>query len=255
MSQTDLTAHAPESAVARPDLPAEAAGLPRAVLWDLDGTLMDTEPLWFAQERGLVAEYGGTWTDEDALSLVGLALLDSAAIIRARTPVTLPEAAIVDRMQGGVVAAMRRDGVPWRPGALELVEELRLAGVAQALVTMSWRPVLDVVLGALPEGTFTAVVTGDAVTHGKPHPEPYLTGLAGLGIDPADAAARARCVAIEDSTTGSASAVAAGIPTLVTPCVKPVDPAPGLVLLRSLVGVSAAALLPLAAQAQEQAPR
>ena len=73
-----------------------------------------------------MAEYGGTWTDEDALSLVGLALLDSAAIIRARTPVTLPEAAIVDRMQGGVVAAMRRDVVPWRPGALELVEDCLL---------------------------------------------------------------------------------------------------------------------------------
>ena len=225
-----------------------SAHLPRAVLWDLDGTLMDTEPLWFAQEGELVREYGGVWTHDDALSLVGLALLDSADQIRARTPVTLEREAIVARMQGGVVDALRgTDGVPWRPGARELLFDLAEAGVPQALVTMSWQPVLEVVLGALPAGTFAAVVTGDAVTHGKPHPEPYLTGLRELGVSLDN---RQGCVAIEDSTTGSASAVAAGIPTLVTPCVKPVEPAPGLVLRESLVGVRAADLTALTAPAR-----
>lgn len=230
-----------------PDGLGPGAALPDAVLWDLDGTLMDTEPLWFVQERELVSEYGGTWTDADALSLVGLALRDSAQIIRSRTPVTLSDVEIVDRMQGGVVAAMREDGVPWRPGARELVAELGAAGVPQALVTMSWRPVLEIVLAALPGGTFTAVVTGDMVEHGKPHPEPYLRGLAGLGVDPGDAERLRRCVAIEDSTTGMTSAVRAGIPTLVTPCVKPVDPLPGAVLVPTLEGVRAAELRGLAA--------
>ena len=156
--------------------PTALTALPAGVLWDLDGTLMDTEPLWFAQERALVEEYGGVWTHEDALSLVGLALLDSADLIRARTPVTLDRERIVDRLQGGVVDGLR-GAVPWRPGARELIDELSAAGVPQALVTMSWRPVLEVVLRALPEGTFAALVTGDAVTRGKPHPEPYLTGL------------------------------------------------------------------------------
>lgn len=224
--------------------PTASTALPAAVLWDLDGTLMDTEPLWFAQERALVEEYGGVWTHEDALSLVGLALLDSADLIRARTPVTLDRERIVDRLQGGVVDGLR-GAVPWRPGARELIDELSAAGVPQALVTMSWRPVLEVVLRALPEGTFAALVTGDAVTRGKPHPEPYLTGLELLGL----AGRASDCVAVEDSSTGAASAVAAGIPTLVTPCVKPVDPAPGLVLVDSLAGVRAADLLPLAAPA------
>lgn len=224
-----------------------ASGLPRAVLWDLDGTLMDTEPLWQAQEAALVAEYGGIWTDDDAVSLVGLPLLDSADRLRARTPVTLAPELIVERLQHGVVAALRT-GVPWRPGALELLHELRALHVPQALVTMSWQPVLEVVLGPLPAETFTAVVTGDAVTHGKPHPEPYLTALARLDL----ATRGAECVAIEDSSTGAASAVAAGIPTLVTPCVKPVDPAPGLVVLPSLAGLRAADLRAAAGPARSE---
>lgn len=223
--------------------------LPRAVLWDLDGTLMNTEPVWYEQERRLIGEYGGQWHEADAIDLVGLPLLESAARIRARTPVALSEREIVERLQGDVVAALRR-GVPWRPGATELLAELQAAGVPQALVTMSWRPVLEIILDTLPEGTFAAVVTGDSVTHGKPHPEPYLAGLRELGVTEADVP---WCVAIEDSTTGSGAAVAAGIPTLVTPCVKPVDPAPGLVLAPSLDGVRAADLLRLTEPARRTA--
>ncbi|MBW3085381.1 Phosphoglycolate phosphatase [Austwickia sp. TVS 96-490-7B] len=221
------------------------APLPTAVLWDLDGTLMDTEPLWFAQECQLVEEYGGTWTHDDALALVGNQLLVSARYIRGHSPVTLEEEHIVQRMQKGVVDALR-EHVPWRPGAVELLTELSAAGVPQALVTMSWKPVLEIVLTALPGDIFSAMVTGDSVIHGKPHPEPYLTGLSLLGIDHADAGS---CVAVEDSESGSASAVAAGIPTLVTPCVKDVPAGPGLVLLSDLSEVRAADLHRLALQA------
>lgn len=219
--------------------------LPRAVLWDLDGTLMDTEELWFAQERALVEEYGGVWTDDDAMELVGLPLLESAARIKAHSPVTLDVQAIVDRMQGGVVDAMRRE-VPWRAGIVDLLTELRQAGVPQALVTMSWRPVLEIVLGHLPEDTFQVLITGDMVTRGKPHPEPYLRALTEMGVRQEEIC---RCVAVEDSVVGSASAVNAGIPTLVVPCVMPVPPGPGLVLLDTLGGVSAADLPRLAAPA------
>lgn len=219
--------------------------LPRAVLWDLDGTLMDTEMLWFAQEKALVTEYGGEWSDENAMSLVGLPLLESAAYIRAHSPVTLDPQSIVDRLQGGVVEGMR-ECVPWCDGARDLVTELRAAGVPQALVTMSWRPVLEIVLGHLPADTFSVLITGDMVVHGKPHPEPYLRALAGIGVGADEVT---RCVAVEDSTVGSTSAVAAGVPTLVVPSVKPVEPAPGLVLIDTLAGVRAADLLALAALA------
>ncbi|GAB77143.1 haloacid dehalogenase superfamily, subfamily IA, variant 3 with third motif having DD or ED [Austwickia chelonae] len=229
------------------DPPTPAPDLPTAVLWDFDGTVMHTEPYWYEEERHLVEEYGGTWTMEDALTLVGKALPDSAALLRAHSPVTLPVPQIVDRLQNGVVERIR-DHVPWRPGARELLHELHAARIPQALVTMSWRPILDIVLGELPPGIFTAIVTGDAVTRGKPHPEPYLTALTMLGVP---SAARLTCVAVEDSVTGSTSAADAGIPTLVTPSVEEVPPRPGLVLLDSLAGVRAADLLPLACPAVE----
>ena len=219
--------------------------LPRAVLWDLDGTLIESEPLWFAQEMELVEEYGGTWSYDDALALVGNPLLTSADYIRAHSPVTLPRDDIVARLQGGVVDAMRAQ-VPWRPGARELIEELSAAGVPQALVTMSWAAVLEVVLTALPQDTFAAIVTGESVVHGKPHPEPYLTALSSLGVG---AAERGRCVAIEDSETGAGSSVAAGLSTLVVPCVKPVTRRLGMVLVDGLDGVRAADLLDRAAPA------
>jgi beta-phosphoglucomutase-like phosphatase (HAD superfamily) len=104
------------------------------------------------------------------------------------------------------------------------------------MVTMSWRPLADAVIAAAPPGSFVASITGGEVGHGKPHPEPYLAGGAALGVDPRD------CVAIEDSPTGVASALAAGCATLGVPHVVPVAAVPGLTLLDSLAAVDLAAL-------------
>ncbi|MDN5725310.1 MAG: HAD family hydrolase, partial [Propionibacteriales bacterium] len=105
---------------------------------------------------------------------------------------------------GRVVAQLEAGEIPWRPGALELLAELQERGVPCALVSASYRRMLDVVVRRLPVGRFDAVVSGDEVTHGKPHPEPYLTAAAALGVDPT------QCVVIEDSGPGSASGNAAG---------------------------------------------
>src|SRR5690606_19555637 len=121
-------------------------------------------------------------------------LLDAGAYIAEHGPVPLEPDEIVDRLLDGVIARLHR-GIPWRPGALELLDDLYLAGVPCALVTMSWRRFVDPVLAALPTGTFAVVVTGDEVDHGKPHPEPYLRAAHALGVAPED------CVAIEDSPT------------------------------------------------------
>ncbi|MGV2480446.1 UNVERIFIED_CONTAM: HAD family hydrolase, partial [Salmonella enterica subsp. enterica serovar Weltevreden] len=94
--------------------------------------------------------------------------------------------------------------VPFRPGALELLEELREAGIPCVMVTMSYRSLAEAVIAACPPGSFAGLVAGDDVAAGKPDPEPYLAGAALLGGDPSE------CVALADSRPGLASAVAAG---------------------------------------------
>ena len=206
-----------------------------AVLWDMDGTLVDTEPYWIACEHELVSQHGGTWTDADAHSIVGFDLLDSAHELRTRGSVGLEPTEIVEWLLDGVIARVA-DQLPWRPGAAELLAECVAAGVPCAMVTMSWRRLADAVIAAAPPGSFTASITGDEVANGKPDPEPYLAAAAALGVDPRG------CVAIEDSPTGAASAVAAGCATLGVPHVVPVAAAPGLTIVDSLADVDLARL-------------
>nr|WP_306238843.1 HAD family phosphatase [Ornithinimicrobium sp. HY1745] len=203
--------------------------LPAAVLWDMDGTLIDTEPYWMAVETDLIAEAGGTWTHEDAVELVGNSLLRSAEIILVRTPVTGTPHEVVEILLAGVVARTR-ERMPWRPGARELLEDCAGLGVPCALVTMSWAPLAEVLLESVPAGTFAAVVTGDQVVHGKPSPDAYLLAAERLGVTPAD------CIAVEDSPTGVRSATAAGVPTIAVPHVVPVPEVPGMVTVPGLEG-------------------
>lgn len=180
---------------------------PAAVLWDLDGTLADTEPLWMAAEQHLAVLLGGIWTEEDALALIGSDLLEAGEHLRRHFGADLTAAEIVEILVERVGAGLR-DGMPWRPGSRELFEAFVTDGVPQALVTMSYAVLAAPVVEQLD---FAAVVTGDTVTRGKPHPEPYLSAARQLGVDPAD------CLAIEDSATGAASADAAGCRVLAVP--------------------------------------
>ena len=210
--------------------PSAPATIPAAVLWDMDGTLVDTEPYWIETEFALAAEYGGTWSQELALQLVGNDLITSGRFIRRHMGIDLTPQEIVERLLDGVVARVRQE-VPWRPGARELLEDLRLAGIPCALVTMSYERFVAPILAHLPSGSFRAVVTGDAVTRGKPDPEPYLTAARLLAVDPRE------CLAIEDSDTGATSAGAAGCPVLVVPHHVDVPPGPGRIFRESLVGL------------------
>ena len=226
--------------------PAGTEALPAAVLWDMDGTLVDTEPYWMRAEYALVAEHGGHWTEEQARALVGNPLPVSAEVLHRTGGVALPPEVIVERMLDHVVADVRRH-LPWRPGAQELLGALRAADVPCALVTMSYARLTDAVVSALPAGTFAAVVPGDQVRHGKPHPEPYLTAARRLGVAPQD------CVAIEDSRTGVTSAHAAGAAVVAVPHVVPVPPGPGIVVVDTLEGLSPAGLARLAGLARRAA--
>jgi HAD superfamily hydrolase (TIGR01509 family) len=204
----------------------------------MDGTIIDTEPYWMAEELALVAEAGGTWSEADALDLVGNDLITSATIILSRTPVQGTPTEVVHRLLAGVIRRTR-EHLPWRPGAQELLAELSDLGVPMALVTMSWTQFADVLLEVLPDGTFSAVVTGDQVERGKPAPDPYLVAAAQLGRRPQD------CLAIEDSPTGVASSTSAGVPTIAVPHMVSIGEVPGSVEVPTLEGVRAGDLLRL----------
>ncbi|WP_435768766.1 HAD family hydrolase [Nocardioides sp. SYSU DS0651] len=205
--------------------------MPAAVLWDMDGTLVDTEPYWMATETAIAEAHGGTWTHEDAMALVGNDLIVSGQYMKERLDLPQSPEEVVEMLLDGVVEQVRH-AVPWCAGARELLLHLREADVPCGLVTMSYERFVAPILEHLPPETFRVIVTGDQVTSGKPHPEAYLTAAAALGFDPAE------CVAIEDSPTGATSAEAAGCRVLVVPNHVPVPPGPRRVFRESLVDVS-----------------
>jgi HAD superfamily hydrolase (TIGR01509 family) len=200
----------------------------------MDGTLVDTEPYWLQAETELVHEAGGVWTAEDGLQLVGSGLERSALILQSRgVDLTVEQviATLTARVREQIGSA-----VPWRPGALELLRELRDAGIPTALVTMSRRDMALDIVGALDFDGFDLVVAGDDVQHAKPHPEPYLTAAARLGVD------ASACVALEDSEPGVASAVAAGARVIALPLHIPIPPSPAYLLRDTMVGLRLADL-------------
>ncbi|GAA3533462.1 HAD family hydrolase [Aeromicrobium panaciterrae] len=203
-----------------------------AVLWDLDGTIIDSEPLWMAGEHELAERYGKTWTQEDGLALVGNSLIGSGEYIKNRLEADMSPEEIVDFLVLRLAAALRQE-IPWRPGARELIDALHAEGTPQALVTMSYTSIAEPIAAATP---FAAVVTGDKVVRGKPHPEPYLAAAEMLGVEPAD------CLAIEDSGTGATSANAAGCHVLVVPHFVNVPEAPRRTQLPTLENVTPDAL-------------
>ncbi len=206
-----------------------------AVLWDMDGTLVDTEPAWIAAEYDLAELHGATWSQEHALELVGQDLLTSGRYLRDHMGLPMTPEQVVAALLDQVVEAVR-EGVQYRPGAVQLLAEQRRAGVPAVLVTMSYRRLAEAVVASLPAGTFAAMVVGDEVANGKPHPEPYLTAARLVGADPVC------CVAIEDSATGAASAQAAGCHVLGVPNHVPVPRADNRTLLPTLEGVRLAQL-------------
>jgi HAD superfamily hydrolase (TIGR01509 family) len=201
----------------------------------MDGTLVDTEPYWIDSEFELVEEYGGRWSREHALNLVGNDLLVSGRYIREHSGIALEPDRIVEELLDRVVALVE-DRVPWRPGAAELLAQLREEQVRCALVTMSYRRFVAPILAALPADTFEVIVTGDAVSQGKPHPEPYLTAASLLGVEPA------ATLAIEDSNTGARSAESAGCQVLVVPNHVPVLPGERRIFVDSLAGMTVGGL-------------
>ncbi|NUR94253.1 MAG: HAD family phosphatase [Kribbellaceae bacterium] len=194
----------------------------------MDGTLVDSEKVWAEVQLELLPSLGATWTMEDCMSLIGSDLREAVKVWMARIPdgvITAGE--LADRMFSEVVEALRRE-VTFQPGALELLQALRKEEVPCALVSASFRSMIDAVLGHLPPEPFDVIVAGDEVTLGKPHPEPYLTAAEKLGVDPA------YCVVIEDSLTGTQAGTAAGMYVVAVPQWISIPDAPRRLVVKSL---------------------
>lgn len=203
--------------------------LPKAVLWDMDGTLIDSEPHWLKSERDLAAKHDVDWTEEDGKSLVGLSLSASSQIFKEKVGLPLSADEVIQEWTNSVSEGLKKE-IIWRPGAKELLQLLRRRGVKTALVTMSLRSMALQVVEAIEFDAFDVVVAGDDVIHGKPHAEPYLKAAQLLGVAPAD------CVAFEDSISGILSAEAAGTKAVGVPNVMMIPAREDRVLWDTLEG-------------------
>jgi HAD superfamily hydrolase (TIGR01509 family) len=213
---------------------------PAAVLFDMDGTLLDSEKLWDVALADLAAWLGGELSAAARDRMVGSSLGRSVAILHADLGVEAdPESSgcyLTDRM-----AELLATDLVWRPGAEEFLVSVRDSGVPTALVTSTHRRLTDIALRSIGPEFFDVTVCGDEVERPKPHPDPYLKATRALGVEPAAS------VVIEDSPLGIAAAEAAGCVVVAVPSEVPIEPAPTRTVWPTLVGrgfADLAALLP-----------
>jgi len=201
-------------------------------LFDMDGTLVDSEPLWAVAMDRVAGHLGGVMSDEMKVATTGLSIPDSVAML-------------LDDLGSGhgveettslllaITAEIFAENLLWQPGAEDLIDGVRAAGMRTALVTNSPRSMVDVALaGLLGAHRFDVTICGDEVTSGKPAPEPYLRAMTLLG------ATAEECLAVEDSPSGTTAAIAAGIPVLVVPTEVAVPEGPGRIFATSLLGAT-----------------
>jgi HAD superfamily hydrolase (TIGR01509 family) len=202
-----------------------------AVLFDMDGLLIDSEPLWLEAETAVMARLGAQWTEADQRQLLGGSLERSVSYMLAKAARPVAPETLATWLMAGITERVRRD-VPLRPGARELLASVTRAGLPHALVTSSERTFMDAVLASTGL-RFDVLVCADDVTVTKPDPEAYLLAAKLIGVPPAD------CFALEDSPNGVASAEAAGCRVIAVPSVVPIGPAPGRTVVRSLLDLRA----------------
>lgn len=217
---------APSRAADDPDL------RPAAVLWDFDGTMVDTEPIWIDVETELLAEYGTAWTHEQGAALCGTAWqYTSQVMIEAIGDPSIDPWEFYVRRSTMVAERIRDGQMPWRAGAQELLEDLFERGVPCAVVSASPQHVLQAGLSRIAPGRLQVVVNGDDVRTGKPDPEGYLLAASRMGV------AAPHCVVLEDSPSGCAAGRNAGAVVLAVPCMTQLEEAAGQVVWPTLAGV------------------
>jgi HAD superfamily hydrolase (TIGR01509 family) len=224
-------------------LPADSLQRLQAVLFDMDGTLVETEDLWGEAMYALAAQLGGALSAEARERTAGTSMHAAMAIIYADLGLD-PAGQDVDAdarwVEDETAALMTSRGMPWRPGARELLATVRAAGLRTALVTTTPRRVatlvLDRITAELGGDPFDVTVCGDEAGARKPDPAPYRKAMTDLGIEPG------ACLVVEDSLVGTTSGLAAGASVLGVPLVQRLQPQPGLALRLTLEGLTVADL-------------
>jgi HAD superfamily hydrolase (TIGR01509 family) len=203
----------------------------QAVMFDMDGVLVDSEPLWFEAEAAVMARLGGTWTPADQHALVGGSMAATTHYLLDKGTRQAEPAAVARWLTDTMVELLAAGPLPVLPGAAELIAEVAAAGLPHALVTSSEPEIVTAVLSRLG-ARFPVTVCGGDVSNAKPDPEGYLLAAAKLGVDPR------HCIAVEDSPNGVTAAEAAGYLTVAVPGVVPIPERPGRLVVSSLAGLT-----------------
>jgi len=230
-ARAEPSAHPPESKYSGGNL--------QAVMFDMDGLLVDSEPLWFQAEAFVMARLGGSWSEADQHALVGGSMPTTVSFLLSKAARPAEPAVVASWLTDAMVELLSTGPLPVMPGAAELLGEVVAAGLPYALVTSSEPAVMNAVLARL-EAPFPVTVCGADVSRSKPDPEGYLRAAEKLGVDPRHS------IALEDSPKGVAAAEAAGYLTVAVPSVVPVPERDGRIVLSSLVGITLAGLAEMA---------
>jgi HAD superfamily hydrolase (TIGR01509 family) len=228
------------------DGPADALA---AVLFDMDGLLVDTEHCWLVAERAVMTWLGHPyWSEEEQGLMLGGPLSRVAEYMKETSGSDRP-AQEIERHLVQTMADLLADGADHRPGAESLLDDLQANGVPCALVSSSPRNLVDAVLASVGGAHFTTTIAGDEVARTKPFPDPYLLACSRLGVEPA------RAVVLEDSPVGVAAAEAAGCFVVAVPFVVPIEPAPRRHVVSSLADLDTIRLRGLVAEDLGRATR
>lgn len=205
-----------------------------AVLFDMDGLLVDTEPLWLRAETATLEALGSTWSAEDQRAIMGSSMAHATRYIRAKVGGAVADEDVARMLVDRMLVELAEAEIPIQPGAAEVLSEVAASGMPYALVSASVRPIVDLVLAALVRAGlpgFPVTVAGDEVERSKPDPLPYLRAAQALDVD------ITRAVVLEDSPNGVLAATAAGAVVVAVPQAVPVEPADRVHVRRSLVGL------------------